>query len=508
MASHLHLILGDQLNRGSFLFDDYDGKQDSFFMAEVSGESTDILSSKQRSVAFLSAMRHFAEDLKADQLPLIYYDLSQQLPTFSKSLEHHLKHHSFEAIRCVLPGDNRIVNEINDWAKQHDITVEWLPDNHFISRRGEFKKWLNDRKQPRMEYWYRELRRDRNILMNGDKPVGGKWNFDKDNRKPFGKNGPNSVPEPTLFQPDTITRQVIKDIKNHLPDLPGNLDDFVWPVNRKQSLQVLKDFINQRLKHFGDFQDAMWIGEPWLYHSRLSLAINLKLLSPQEVIDAAVQAYDNKQVPLNAVEGFIRQILGWREYIRGLYWAHREDWLEMNMLDAHRELPTLYWNADTQMTCLHQSVSHVLTHGYGHHIQRLMITGLFSLLWGVKPKAIHEWYLAMYVDAVAWVEIPNTLGMSQYADGGIVGSKPYIASGAYIDRMSNYCKQCPFDPKQAHGDRACPFTTLYWAFVDKHRDLLSRNPRLGMQVKNWHRKDADEQDAILKHADNLHRQLP
>lgn len=294
----------------------------------------------------------------------------------------------------------------------------------------------------------------------------------------------------------------------YLPNLPGKLDEFIWPINRQQSLQVLKEFIAQRLKQFGDYQDAMWRDEPWLYHSRLSLALNLKLLSPNEVIAAALKAYENDQAPLNAVEGFIRQILGWREYMRGLYWAHRDDWLEMNALNARRELPQLYWDADTEMTCLQQSVSHVLFYGYGHHIQRLMVTGLFSLLWGVKPKAIHQWYLAMYVDAVAWVEIPNTLGMSQYADGGIVGSKPYIASGAYIDRMSNYCKQCPFDPKQAHGDTACPFTTLYWAFVDKHQDLLSHNPRLGMQVKNWHRKGKEEQQAILKNADKLHRQLP
>lgn len=507
-ASRLLLILGDQLNRDSVIFDDFSAETDQLLMAEVSGESTENLSSKQRTVAFLSAMRHFAEDLKTKKLPLHYYALQDGLKTFGEALEHHLKKQPFKSIRCVLPGDYRVMLEIADWAKKNNIDIEWLPDQHFIAQRGEFKNWLAERKQPRMEYWYRQLRKDRNILMDGDKPVGGQWNFDKDNRKPFGKNGPTDVPKPTLFKPDKITEQVIKDVEKHLPNLPGKLDEFIWPVIRQQGLQVLDDFIEQRLKHFGDYQDAMWTEQPWLYHSRISLALNLKLISPQEVIDAAVKAYENQQAPLNAVEGFIRQILGWREYVRGLYWAHRDDWLEMNALDARRDLPKLYWNADTQMTCLQQSVSQVLTHGYGHHIQRLMVTGLFALLWGVKPKAIHEWYLAMYVDAVAWVEIPNTLGMSQYADGGIVGSKPYIASGAYIDRMSNYCKQCPFDPKQAHGDKACPFTTLYWAFVERHQDLLSHNPRLGMQVKNWQRKSEDEQQAILKHAEKLHRQLP
>ncbi len=502
------LILGDQLNRDSLLFKQFDRQTDQLLMAEVSGESTETLSSKQRTVAFLSAMRHFANDLEADKFPLTYYPLNKGFKTFGEALSHQYQQHPFDELHCVLPGDNRLLKAISDWCEQHDIKPNWLADKHFIARRGEFKKWLAERKQPRMEYWYRELRKDRQILMNGDKPVGGQWNFDKDNRKSFGKNGPTDLPKPTLFQPDDITEQVIKDVDKHLPNIPGKLDDFVWPVTRQQGLQVLDDFIRERLKHFGDYQDAMWTEQPWLYHSRLSLAINLKLLSPEEVIEAALKAYENQQAPLNAIEGFIRQILGWREYIRGLYWAHRDDWLDMNALNARRDLPKLYWDADTQMTCLQQSVSQVLTYGYGHHIQRLMVTGLFALLWGVKPKAIHEWYLAMYVDAVAWVEIPNTLGMSQYADGGIVGSKPYIASGAYIDRMSNYCKQCPFDPKQAHGEKACPFTTLYWTFVERHQDLLSRNPRLGMQVKNWQRKPEDEQQAILKHAEKLHRQLP
>lgn len=507
-TGRLHLILGDQLNRDSLIFRHLDFKKDNLLMAEVSGESTETLSSKQRTVAFLSAMRHFALELETDSYPLNYYWLSQGFKSFSEVLEHHFQKQPFQSIRCVLPGDYRVMQELAGWAKSHQIDIEWLPDRHFIARQGEFKQWLSERKQPRMEYWYRQLRKDRNILMADEKPVGDQWNFDKDNRKTFGKNGPENVPGPTRCKPDQISQAVIEDVEKHLPDLPGKLDVFVWPVTRGQGLQVLDDFIAQRLKHFGDYQDAMWTDEPWLYHSRLSLALNLKLISPHEVIKSAVSAYHNDQAPLNAVEGFVRQILGWREYIRGLYWANRDDWMQMNALDAQRDLPGLYWDADTQMTCLNQSVSQVLTYGYGHHIQRLMVTGLFALLWGVKPRAIHQWYLALYVDAIAWVEVPNTLGMSQYADGGIVGSKPYIASGAYINRMSNYCKHCPFDPKQAHGDKACPFTTLYWAFVEKHQELLSRNPRLGMQVKNWQRKNPDEQDAILKQADKLHRQLP
>ncbi|AFJ02808.1 alpha-deoxyribodipyrimidine photolyase-like protein [Methylophaga frappieri] len=504
----LLLILGDQLNRNSLIFEDVDTKTSHFMMAEVLDESSRYLSSKQRTTVFLSAMRHFAENCQKDDLPLFYYSLDKRLASFSDALDHHLKNTPFKTIRCVLAGDYRVVKEINHWTNQHDISIEWLPDQHFIARQGEFKRWLSERKQPRMEYWYRQLRKERAILMSGQSPVGGRWNFDQDNRHAFSQKGPDALAETHQFKPDKITKDVIKAIHQYLPDLPGDLDEFNWPVTLNQAKQTLDDFISQRLAKFGDYQDAMWLDQPFLYHSRLSVALNLKLLSPDEVIDAAIQAYERNEAPLNAVEGFVRQILGWREYVRGLYWTHKQDWLQMNALNARRELPQLYWDAKTDMTCLNQAVMQVLTYGYGHHIQRLMVTGLFSLLWGVKPKAIHEWYLAMYVDAVAWVEVPNTLGMSQYADGGIVGSKPYIASGAYINRMSNYCQHCRFDPKQAHGEKACPFTTLYWAFVDRHHDLLSQNPRLGMQVKNWQRKSKSEQKAIRKHAEKLHRQLP
>lgn len=505
---HLNLILGDQLDAESLLFNDFDPQQDRLWMAEVTAESTDSLSSKQRTVLFLSAMRHFAKQLRSDNYPLIYWTLSDKKPCFYVALSATLKQQAFETIRCVLPGDVRVMNEIQQLADDVDTPVEWLADQHFITEKGEFKAWLADRKQPRMEYWYRQLRKSRQILMQDDDPAGGQWNFDKNNRKSFGKTGPGNMPEPLRFDTDDITRQVIQDVETYLPNLYGNIEQFHWPVTRQQALAALDDFIEHRLKHFGDYQDAMWTDEPWLYHSRLSTSLNLKLLTPAEVIEAAEQACNDKKAPLNAVEGFIRQILGWREYVRGLYWSYRDDWLQMNALNARRKLPALYWDANTDMACLHHSVKQVLDHGYGHHIQRLMVTGLFALLWGVKPKAIHEWYLAMYVDAVAWVEIPNTLGMSQYADGGIVGSKPYIASGAYIHRMSNYCQSCPFNPKEASGDDACPFTTLYWHFVDRHQDLLSNNPRLGMQVKNWHNKSQNAQQAIRQRAEYLFRNLP
>lgn len=506
---HLNLILGDQLTFDSALFDAVDKQQDLLWMAEVLAESIAIPSSKQRTVLFLSAMRHFAEQLKTQGYTLHYRPLTEKQADFAAALGAELKQHSYQKVRCVLPGDYRVVKLIEHTCEQQAIPLEWLQDRHFIAQRGEFSHWMTDRKQPRMEYWYRELRKSRNILMQADgKPEGGQWNFDKDNRKAFAKSGPKEVPEPLLFKPDKLTEQVIRDVNSCCPELAGELPNFHWPVTREQALQTLQQFIDQRLPLFGDYQDAMWTAEPWLYHSHLSTSLNLKMISPMEVIDAAVDAYRNNQAPLNAVEGFIRQILGWREYIRGLYWHYREDWSAMNALDAQQDLPTLYWDANTEMTCLHHSVKQVLELGYGHHIQRLMVTGLFALLYGVKPEQVHSWYLAMYADAVAWVEIPNTLGMSQYADGGIVGSKPYIASGAYIDRMSNYCKNCPFDPKQASGETACPFTTLYWSFVDQHQHRLSQNPRLGMQVKNWQRKSDTEQQAIRQRAASLFKQLP
>jgi deoxyribodipyrimidine photolyase-related protein len=508
MGLRLNLILGDQLNRHSLLWNNVERDKDLFWMAEVSDASSKTPSSKQRSVLFLSAMRHFAQAIEIEGFTLDYVTISDGYQNFTEALSSTLKRHDIEQVRSVLPGDVAVMHELSACCQQHQLEIEWLTDNHFISRRGEFKRWMQDRRQPRMEHWYRHLRQDRHILMDDNNdPEGGQWNFDKDNRKSFGKNGPESVPKPLEFKTDAITRTVIRDIEQLLPDLPGEMDKFNWPVTREQALKQLDDFIDKRLSQFGDYQDAMWTEQPFLYHARLSGCLNLKLLHPMEVIEAAEKAYRESKAPLNAVEGFIRQILGWREYVRGLYWYYRDNWLDYNALEAEQDLPGFYWNARTDMQCMHQSVKQVLTYGYGHHIQRLMVTGLFSLLWGIKPEQIHRWYLGMYIDAVAWVEIPNTIGMSQYADGGIVGSKPYIASGAYIKRMSNYCDHCEFNPKQASGEEACPFTTLYWSFIDHHQEWLARNPRLGMQVRNWDNKSNDEKKAIRERAAWLYQHL-
>lgn len=515
----VNMILGDQLDQDSLIFNDVEKSNALFFMAEVLAESKPqeinqktlgAHSSKQRTVLFLSAMRHFKLYLLSQDYTVEYFDISQKYPSFSKSLDTLLEQSKFKTLRCVLPGDERVRLELKAWCKSNNIEFEVLADQHFITQKGAFKKWIKDKKQPRMEYWYRQLRKECQILLDDKgKPVGGKWNYDGDNRQSFGKEGPKDLPENIKFEhhKDDIYTQVIKDVEEHLPDLYGNLKEFNWPLNRQQALTQLDDFIKNRLQCFGDYQDAMWQDQAFLFHSLLSSSLNLKLLNPIEVIQAAEKAYKDNKVPLNAVEGFIRQILGWREYVRGLYWLQKDDWLDMNFLQAQNKLPNFYWHAKTDMNCMAQSLSQVVDYGYGHHIQRLMVTGLFSLIYGVKPQEIEQWYLAMYVDAIAWVEQPNTFAMSQYADGGFLASKPYIASGNYINRMSNYCKHCKYKYNQASGEKACPFTTFYWDFVNQHQDHLSQNPRLGMQVKNWLNKSTEEQKQISEHATYLRRKI-
>ena len=508
----LYIVLGDQLNHDSLLWQDFDPELDIVWMAEVADESTETPSSLTRTLLFFSSMRHFAAELITKGTRLIYCDINytrqHALSGFQQALSHSLNSlaetdSSPESLRVVLPGDSRIRSLLADTAESVDIPLTITPDNHFLAEPGEFKDWLDGRKVPIMEHWYRKIRKRLGLLMSPEgKPIGGEWNFDKLNRKSFSKSGPELTSEPTEFELNDLSQNAVVDVAKHFELSGENALEF-WPVNREQALLILNEFIEHKLPHFGDYQDAMWTEDPWLFHARISSALNLKLLHPAEVCHAAEAAYHSGHAPINAVEGFIRQIAGWREYIRGLYWSHHADWLDFNHLDAQADLPDFYWTANTDMNCLHHSVKQVLDYGYGHHIQRLMVTGLFALLYGVEPRQIHAWYLAMYVDAVAWVEVPNTLGMSQFADGGIVGTKPYIASGAYINRMSNYCSGCPYDPKQAMGPKACPFTALYWQFIDTHQQLIGENHRLRMQLNNWLRKSESDQSDILATAQEI-----
>lgn len=505
---HLNLIFGDQLNRTSLLFQSVDVTQDVFWMAEVSSASLQPVSHKQRSLLFISAMRHFAQQLREEKFTLDYIELKQGFTEFGDALDQGIQRFMPQKIRCVLPGDYAVLQQLKQTCEKLHIPLEILPDNHFIALPGEFTQWTQGKTQWRMEYWYRHLRKRTGILMDGAKPVGGEWNYDKNNRGNFGKNGPAIIEPVLMFEVDDITQQAQRDIETYFPNNPGFIDHFGWPVTAQQAQELLDYFIEYQLPLFGEYQDAMWTNEPWLYHSRLSAALNLKLISPKEVIARAELAYKEHRAPLNAVEGFIRQILGWREYVRGLYWSLMPQWQTMNALDAQHPLPDFYWDGDVDMNCLKHSLRQVLEHGYGHHIQRLMVTGLFAQLWQTQPQAIHQWYLGMYVDAVEWVELPNVLGMSQYADGGIMASKPYIATGRYIKTMSNYCDACPYKPEEADTENACPFTVLYWHFLEKHQAQIANHPRLGLQVKHLHNMPAEKRAAIAQNAERLRALYP
>lgn len=404
-------------------------------------------------------------------------------------------------------GDHRLQTSIEQAVHRAGVPLTIHPDPHFLNDEASFENWLGDRKQPRLEHFYRHMRRRTGILMQDGQPLGGKWNYDSANRRHFDRHGPPPTPPPLSFTPDATTRAVMQMVKHEFADHPGSLDAFDWPVTPTQAHALLADFIEQRLALFGTYQDAMWTGEPFLYHSLLSTSLNLKLLDPRTVLQAAEKALADNIAPLACVEGFIRQILGWREYMRGIYWARMPDYASLNALQADHPLPDFFWNGETDMACLRETIGQTLHYGYAHHIQRLMITGLFCLLLGVRPQSVHAWYLAVYVDAVEWVELPNTLGMSQYADGGFLASKPYAASGKYIKRMSNYCQSCRYNPDHAEGDDACPYTTLYWDFLSRHRERFSRHPRTSLQWRNLDRLDADKLAAIRRQADNLRASL-
>jgi deoxyribodipyrimidine photolyase-related protein len=345
-----------------------------------------------------------------------------------------------------------------------------------------------------MEYFYRDMRKKYSVLMEGDQPVGGQWNFDSDNRKP--PQPTFDVPDTYHSTPDAITQEVLCLVEAQFPDHIGDTSPFNFAVTSEQAKAALAQFIEERLPYFGDFQDAMIQGKPWMYHAHIGLYLNVGLLLPFECITAAEQAYHRKNVPLNAAEGFIRQILGWREFVRGIYWQKMPDYAALNFFEAKRDLPALYWDADTKMNCLHQSVAETIENAYAHHIQRLMVLGNFALLVGIDPLQVNEWFLSVYADAFEWVELPNVTGMALFGDGGMLASKPYASGGAYIDRMSNYCKECCYKVSKKNGADACPFNYLYWNFLDRNRDKLVNNHRMGMMYNVYDRMTDDKKQAI------------
>ena len=500
---NLILVFGDQLDWHAAVFKGFDPQQDAVWMAEADHESTFVWSAKQRIALFLSAMRHFRDDLRKNGITVHYTELSEDSAktSLSELLKKALMDFSPQQVLFTRPGEWRILKGCERILSDAGISFQCIEDAHFFTTPDEFSEHAKGRRSLRMEFFYRDLRKRKGILMEHDgKPCGGSWNFDQDNRESFPKGGPGKTPSGPSAKVDTITREVIKLVNNRFASHPGTVDSFQWPVTRSAALDLLENFIEYRLAKFGSHQDAMWKDHHWLYHSWISAALNLKLLSPAEVCAAAESAWRKGNAPINAVEGFIRQILGWREYVRGVYWHFMPDYLDLNTLEATEKLPSFYWDGDTPYACLKATIRQTLDYGYAHHIQRLMVTGLYALLLGVEPRRVHEWYLAVYVDAVEWVELPNVLGMSQYADGGIMASKPYAATGKYIQRMSNYCDHCPKNPSKRTGQDACPFTTLYWDFILRHKKMLSKNQRMAFQVKNLDRIDENERKAIREQA--------
>jgi deoxyribodipyrimidine photolyase-related protein len=486
-------------------------------MAEVAEESTHVWTHKARIAVFLAAMRHFRDRLVEDGVSVDYTELAPaarkgEPATLAAAVAASLRRlakagWTAERLVVVEPGEWRVREALREAAATAGLPLEIRTDRHFFSTTEEFAAHARGRKQLRLEYFYRPLREKFGVLMDDGEPAGGQWNFDAENRGAFPKGGPGPLPAPVRFAPDAVTQDVIDLVNVRFAGHPGSLAAFDWPVTPDAARAALDDFLAHRLPLFGRYQDAIWTGEPWLYHSRLAQALNMKLLDPRDVIAGAERAWREGRAPLEAAEGFIRQVIGWREYVRGVYWHFMPGYLDRNALAADRPLPNLYWTGVTEMNCLRDAVGQTLEHGYAHHIQRLMVTGLFALLFGVEPKRVHEWYLAVYVDAVEWVELPNTLGMSQFADGGVMASKPYCATGAYLDRMSNACKGCRFEPKQATGENACPFTTLYWDFLARHERLLAKNQRMTMQLKNLARKPAAEIRGIRRLADGFREGL-
>lgn len=503
----LLLVLGDQLDREARTVRALDPERDAIWMAEVEEEATHVPSSRVRTALFLAAMRHFARDMSRRGIAVHYRRLDDpgNAGSLAGELARAIEELQPQRIRVLRPGDWRVLVSLRAACSEAGLTLEVVEDDHFLTTPDDFVAHAQGRKSLRMEYFYRELRRRYRVLMDGDRPVGGAWNYDSANREAFPAEGPPLRSPGPRFEPDATTREVLALVDARFPNAVGNLQTFRWPVTPAQAEAALEDFVATRLPTFGRWQDAMWVGEPWLSHSWLSTSLNLKLLRPLEVVRRAEQAWREGAAPLEAVEGFIRQVLGWREYVRGIYWLRMPEYALGNFLGAEEPLPEFYWSGETRMACLADALRATLDLGYAHHIQRLMVTGLFPLLLGVRPQEVDDWFLAVYADAVAWVEMPNVIGMGQYADGGLMASKPYIASGRYIQRMSNACSACPYDPAKRTGPDACPFTLLYWDFLDRHAARLAEIPRMGMQLRNLDRLGPAERGKIRDGAEALRR---
>ena len=502
MSKTLRLILGDQLNSNHSWFSKVDSSV-VYVMMEVRTETDYAKHHIQKVVGFFSAMRSFAESLQSANHTVIYIGLNDKnnLQSFDKNIEtliseHHLTHFEYQ-----FPDEYRLDKILKDCCEKLTIESTVVDSEHFYSSRNELGEFFEGKKTFLMESFYRNMRKKHDVLMENEKPLTGKWNYDEDNRKKLPKN--HKPITPLIF--NNNVSEIVAEI--HKTDIKtiGTIDaeNYVWPINRKQSLELLDFFVTECLSLFGSYQDAMTPNEWSLYHSRISFSMNIKMISPQEVIEKAIAEWRKRpeEIEYNQLEGFVRQIIGWREYMRGIYWLKMPEYANLNFFNNQEKLPDWFWNGNTKMLCLKDSIKQSLDYAYAHHIQRLMITGNFALLAGIHPDEVDAWYLGIYIDAIEWVEITNTRGMSQFADGGIVGSKPYVSSASYIDKMSHYCGSCFYKKAVKTGDKACPFNSLYWNFYDKNEDKLGNNPRIGMMYNVWRKMNPDAKTALLEQAD-------
>ena len=500
----LLVLFGDQLDKRYLSDAGLQKERDAIALFEVVSESRHVPSHFQRTVLFLSAMRHFASALREDEWRVHYVKIDDEDNTgaLDGEISRAIGLLAPEQLVFVYPGEIRVRNIVEYVARNTSIPHVVLSDSHFLTELTEFDHWASGRSEMRMGHFYREQRRRLGILVDDSgSPEGGRWNYDKENRKRF--SAAPHVPEFPAFTPDATTQTVVRTVRSMLPDLPGFKAGFQWPVTRGQWLSLLEHFVRERLPRFGDYEDAMWEDETILFHSGLSAGLNLKLLSPREVVDAALSEYADGHAPLNAIEGFVRQVIGWREFIRGVYWHEGAGYRDRNDLEQRGRLPWFYWDGDSDMECMRDVLHSVLTRGYAHHIARLMVTGNFALIAGVRPQEVADWYLGMFVDGIDWATLPNVLGMTMFADGGVVASKPYAASGKYINRMSNYCTRCAYDVRVRTGERACPFSVFYWDFLFRNEYRFDAIPRMALMARTARRIGVTERDAIVSAADRL-----
>jgi len=504
----LRLILGDQLNINHSWFKVVD-EDVVYVLMEVVSETSYVTHHIQKIVAFFLAMRCFCDELRkrGHRVEYLKFDDLSNAQNFPENIQRLLEQGRFELFEYQLPDEYRLDQLLSSFVSGLQIPAKLHDSEHFLTERLELREMFKGKKSYLMENFYRAMRRRTGILMEGEQPVGGKWNFDLENRNKLPKG--IVVPKAPEFQRDVS--DLVSMLKRMQVRTLGSIDaqNFPWPVTRQEGLELLKFFNAKLLDRFGEFQDALSTDEKFLFHSRLSFVLNSKLISPLEIVTAAVKEWQRRpeQISLPQIEGFVRQIIGWREYMRGIYWDRMPEFAEENYLEQTGELPQFYWTGETKMHCMQKAIGQSLENAYAHHIQRLMVTGNFALLAGVDPSQVDEWYLGIYIDAIEWVELPNTRGMSQFADGGIVATKPYISSANYLNKMSNYCKGCHYDHKRRSGENACPFNALYWNFLERHRDKLGSNPRMTMMYKLLDGIQPVEKTEILQTADSYLKNL-